>query len=130
MTDRMYTATWYDLFHHLSATGVPMTVVGRLPEFDADLEWVATPRGLNRYRDGECTATWHPEPDDVLTTPVPIPAAPRPRTYDGGVKDGKRLALLAVARRIGVSSVDAVHPDEPLGFLTFGGLRRLIEEAK
>lgn len=130
MSGETYTATWYDLYHHLVATGVPMVVAGRLPEVGVDLEWIATPEGLNRYNGAECTATWHPEAGDVLTTPVPIPAAPRSRSHSVGVKNGKRLALLAVARRIGVRDIDNVHPDEPLGFLTYGELRRLVEDAK
>jgi hypothetical protein len=52
-----------------------MTVLGRFAGLDADLEWVATPAGLNRYNAaGENTATWYPEPGDVLTMPVPVPA--------------------------------------------------------
>lgn len=97
MTGETYTATWYDLFHHLSATGVPMTVVGRLPELDVDLEWVATPQGLNRYSGGECTATWYPEAGDVLQTPEPIPVRPR---LDPAVRKAADLLRLAAAGRL------------------------------
>jgi hypothetical protein len=127
----MYPTTWYDLYHHLVATGIPMVVSGHLPPFsDSAVDWVATPQGLNRYDGAVNTATWNPEPDVVLTTPAPVPQKPHSRQYSLGVKEGKRLALVAVAERIGLSDPDDVHPDEPLGFLTFSELQRLIEEAK
>lgn len=74
-----YRTTWRDLHQHLAATGGTMTVRGRPEQLDGEpIEWTASTMGLNRHNaGGECTATWYPEPGDVLLTTVPVPTAPR-----------------------------------------------------
>ncbi|MER7280517.1 hypothetical protein ABT369_39370 [Dactylosporangium sp. NPDC000244] len=81
MTPKLFTATWRDVYHHLVASGESMTVVGRVAELGVDMEWVATPLGLNVYdENGQSTATWYPEAGDALRVPIEIPAAPRHST--------------------------------------------------
>jgi hypothetical protein len=96
VTDQTYTAKWYDLYHHLVATGEAMGVRGGWDGMV--LDWVATPAGLNRYGEqGESTATWYPERGDVLQTPEPIPVRPR---VDPAVRKAADLLRLAAAGRL------------------------------
>lgn len=91
-----HTAKWYDLYHHLVATGGSMTVRGGWDGMV--LDWVATPAGLNRYDErGESTATWYPEPGDVLTTFEPIPVRAK---VDPAVRKAADLLRLAAAGRL------------------------------
>ncbi|MGI5247561.1 hypothetical protein [Dactylosporangium sp. CA-139066] len=97
-----YTTTWYDLYHHLAATGGTMTVRGVPEQLDCEpIEWVASARGLNRYDgDGESTATWYPDAGDVLLAPESIPVQPRkPRCADG-VAEAARLLRQAAEGRL------------------------------
>jgi len=94
-----YRATWRDLYRHLAATDGTMTVRGIPVQLDREpIEWVATAAGLNRYsEDGECTATWYPDPGDELLTPAPVPTAPR---HHEAVRRAADLLRAAAAGRL------------------------------
>ena len=82
--------------------------------------WHAADDGMTwGYRTPPLRA-WQPDVpvDDAL-------AAAERRGYERGLAEGRRQVIEAVAGRIGVT-VDAVHPDERLGFLTFSELQRLV----
>lgn len=94
-----YTTTWRDLYHRLAATGGTMTVRGIPEQLDREpIEWAASVAGLNRYdSSGECTATWYPEPGDVLVAPAQVPVAPR---HSSEIAKAAELLRRAAAGRL------------------------------